>query len=105
MTNESHKLLYECLSGVSFGWENLVDRLLPQVTKVVEFCMVESGHSPENSTLKQRLVHEIFQRLQESDFRLLRDFDGTSELSTYISVISQRVARDLLTEELSSRQS
>ncbi|HMO14751.1 MAG TPA: hypothetical protein PKD64_06725 [Pirellulaceae bacterium] len=97
MNTESEKILTECLSGQSFGWENFVDHCLPQVTKVVESCMLESGIDIADMNLKQRLVTAVFRQLRQNDFQLLREFDNTATLTTYVSIIGQRVANQSLT--------
>ena len=95
MSEDPTKLLVDCLKGESFAWERFVDRFLPLISRIVEFELAElhsDGKPPEE--LQQRYVKKIFRHLAANDMDLLRRYNASSNLATYLTVIAQRVVNN-----------
>ncbi|MEZ6066852.1 MAG: sigma-70 family RNA polymerase sigma factor [Planctomycetaceae bacterium] len=73
------------------AWEDFVDRFLGVIVHVIH----HTAHartvtlSPDDV---DDLAAEVFVTLLRDDFRVLRNFRGQSSLSTYLTVVSRRVA-------------
>jgi len=98
MPNDPTQLLVACLNRESFAWEKFVDHFLPIIGRVVDFQLQEAGVGGETGAASQRdaLVKQVFQQLAADDFALLRRYDASANLATYLSVIAQRTVHRFL---------
>lgn len=83
-------LLERCLANKPRAWEDFVDRFMGLVVHVVN----HTAHcrsillSPSD---RDDLVAEVLLTMIDNDYAVLRRFEGTSSLATYLTVISRRV--------------
>lgn len=92
---EDAQLLNDCIDGKSFAWEKFVDRFLPAVLKVVDFAATESKVKLTDEQ-RNHAASSVFAELAADDFQQLRNFDGQSSASTYVSIVAQRSVTGLL---------
>jgi RNA polymerase sigma-70 factor, ECF subfamily len=90
-------LLNRCIEGAPGAWEDFVDRFIALISHVVSTTgELRLGSLSEQS--RDDIVAEIFLRLVENDFAILRRFRGQSSLGTYLVVVSRRIAIRRLTQ-------
>ena len=90
LTEIDRNLLSRCLAGQPGAWQNFVDRFLGLFVHVVHHT-ANSRSVPVTPDLVDDLCGEVFFRLVENDFAILRRFRGQSSLATYLTVVSRRV--------------
>ena len=95
MNEQDEKILADCVNCESFGWERFVDRFLPLVSKVVDFAADEHPQSID-ADRRTEITARIFNGLAADEFAHLKAYDGSSSLSTYLTVFAQRKATNLL---------
>jgi RNA polymerase sigma-70 factor (ECF subfamily) len=83
-------LLDRCLQGAPRAWEDFVDRFLGLVMHVVVHTAGSRGLRPDPA-LRDDLAAEVFLKLIEDDFAVLRRFRRQCSLATYLAVIARRV--------------
>ena len=91
------EILNRCLWRQPHGWEDFVDRFMGQVLQIIDYSVGirELPLDPQRRTV---LCEQVFEVLAADDFQLLRQFRGDSRLSTYITVLVQRLVPPLLIE-------
>ena len=84
-------LLDSCLGKKPFAWESFVDRFLGLIVHVVKMSARRRSFqlSPHD---EEDLVAEIFLKIVENDFAVLRRFNGDCSLAAYLTVIARRIA-------------
>jgi RNA polymerase sigma-70 factor (ECF subfamily) len=92
-------LLERCLAKEPRSWEDFVDRFIGLVTHVVQHSAsarsIRLGESD-----REDLVAEVFLELLSNDMGVLRRFNSTSSLATYLTVVCRRVVvRQLLKQK------
>lgn len=91
LSDIDRRLLGRCLEGADGAWEEFVDRFIPLIVHVVNSIgRVRFGELPQAN--RDDLVAEVFLKLVEDDFAILRRFRGQSSLGTYLVVVSRRIA-------------
>ena len=83
-------LLDGCLQGAPRAWEDFVDRFLGLVTHVANHTAGARG-MPLDSATRDDLVAEVFLKLIDNDFAVLRRFRRQCSLATYLAVVARRV--------------
>ena len=83
-------LLDRCLDGSPHAWEDFVDRFLGLVIHVVNHTGTSRNVSIDAS-LRDDLVSDVFLKLIEHDFAILRRFRRQCSLHTYLAVVARRV--------------
>ncbi len=90
LTEIDRSLLSRCLAGQSGAWQNFVDRFLGLFVHVVQHTATARS-VPVTPELTEDLCGEVFFRILENDFAILRRFRGHSSLATYLTVVARRV--------------
>jgi RNA polymerase sigma-70 factor (ECF subfamily) len=96
-------LLERCLQRKPRAWEDFVDRFMGLVVHVVSHTAQARSVrlSPED---RGDLTNDVFLKLLEDDFAILRHFRGQSSLATYLTVAARRiVVKGLLHQRPSAR--
>lgn len=96
-------LLERCLARKPRSWEDFVDRFLGLFYHVVDHTAAAANIklSPDD---RDDICAEIFLRLIENDFAILRRFRGQASLATYLAVVGRRIAVRLLRERAPARR-
>ena len=89
------KLLANCLENQHRGWEDFVDRFMGLVVHVINHTVQIRGQTIEQKECHQLCV-DVFAILYHDSFRLLREFEGQSSLTTYLTVVVRRIVVRLL---------
>ena len=84
------KLLKECLARAPGSWNNFVDRYLSLIYHVIGYTAhVRSVRLGPEET--EDVAAEVLLKIVAKDFKVLRDFRGTSSLATYLTVVARRI--------------
>ncbi|WP_164103435.1 sigma-70 family RNA polymerase sigma factor [Candidatus Laterigemmans baculatus] len=83
-------LLDRCLQSAPRAWEDFVDRFLGLVVHVARHTAAARSLPLDSATLDD-LVADVFLKLVENDFAILRRFRRQCSLATYLAVVSRRV--------------
>ena len=84
------ELLARCLEQRQRGWEDFVDRFLGLVLHVIDHTtLMREIHLGRVD--RDILCEKVFTALAHNDFRLLRNYQGRSSLSTYLTAVVRRV--------------
>jgi len=96
-------LLERCLQRKVRAWEDFVDRFMGLVVHVVNHT-AQARSVRLSSEDRGELTNEVFLKLLEDDFAILRHFRGQSSLATYLTVVARRiVVKGLLRQKPSAR--
>lgn len=90
LSDYDRMLLERCLQGTPRAWEDFVDRFLGLVLHVVGHTAKSRGFALDSAT-RDDLVSDVFLKLIEHDFAILRRFRRQCSLATYLAVVSRRV--------------
>jgi len=90
LTEIDRHLLSRCLTNQSGAWRDFVDRFLGLFVHVINHT-AHARSVPLSSDLVDDLCAEVFVRLLENDYAILRRFRGQSSLATYLTVVSRRI--------------
>ena len=91
LSDIDRRLLNRCVEGAPGAWEDFVDRFIALVTHVVSTTAeLRLGHVPDQT--RDDVVAEVFLKLVDKDFAILRRFRGQSSLGTYLVVVVRRIA-------------
>lgn len=93
-----YALVRACLKHKKFAWEDFVDRFAEQTLRVVE-RVAEFRRVALSEEEKTELCEAIFRSFRYNDYQLLREFAFRSAVSTYLTVVSYRLAVALLNDE------
>ncbi len=97
LSDIDRRLLNRCIEGAPGAWEDFVDRFIALITHVVtSTAELRLGHVSEQT--RDDVVAEVFLKLVEKDFAILRRFRGQSSLGTYLVVVVRRIAVRRLTK-------
>ncbi|MCS7159295.1 MAG: sigma-70 family RNA polymerase sigma factor [Gemmatales bacterium] len=85
------ELVQRCLRREAAAWRQFVDQFLPLFYHVVEHCAEQHPvhASPEDV---EDVVADVLASIVEDNFRVLRQYEGKSKLSTYLVVVARRMA-------------
>ena len=84
-------ILQACLAGQPNAWDGFVDRFAGLLGHVVTRCGVQRQMALSEAD-RDDVVAEILAELLKNDAAVLRSFTGRASLTTYLIVISRRVA-------------
>jgi RNA polymerase sigma-70 factor (ECF subfamily) len=96
-------LLQRCLGRKPRAWEDFVDRFMGLVVHVVRHTAQARNVrlSPED---RDDLCADVFFKVIDDDFALLRSFRGEASLATYLTVVARRiVVKSLLRRTVNTR--
>lgn len=91
LSDIDRRLLARCTEGAPGAWEDFVDRFIPLIVHVVN-ATAQSRFGEIESQTRDDIVSEVFLKLIDKDFAILRKFRGQSSLGTYLVVVSRRIA-------------
>ena len=91
LSDIDRRLLNRCIEGAPGAWEDFVDRFIALITHVVSATAeLRLGHVSDQ--IRDDVVAEVFLKLVDKDFAILRRFRGQSSLGTYLVVVVRRIA-------------
>ncbi len=97
LSDIDRRLLNRCIEGAPGAWEDFVDRFIALITHVVTSTAQQRlGEFSEQT--RDDVVAEVFLKLVDKDFAILRRFRGQSSLGTYLVVVVRRIAVRRLTK-------
>jgi RNA polymerase sigma-70 factor, ECF subfamily len=91
LSDIDRRLLARCTEGAPGAWEDFVDRFIPLIVHVVN-ATAQNRFGEIESQTRDDVVSEVFLKLIDKDFAILRKFRGQSSLGTYLVVVSRRIA-------------
>jgi len=95
MSDLDRELLARCLEKRQRGWEDFVDRFLGLVLHVIDHTtLMREIHLGRDD--RDTLCEKVFAAIAHDDFRLLRNYQGRSSLSTYLTTVVRRVVVRIL---------
>lgn len=92
-----YSLIRGCLENKEFAWEDFVDRFVDLVLRTID-------HTAEMRGLKLlererlELCEAVFRSFRYNNYQLLREFAYHCAVSTYLVVLTRRLAVAFLTE-------
>ncbi|MBR4833475.1 MAG: hypothetical protein IKU86_03965 [Thermoguttaceae bacterium] len=92
-----YALVRACLKHKKFAWEDFVDRFAEQTLRVVEHT-AEVRRVALSEEEKVELCEAIFRSYRYNDYQLLREFAFRGAVSTYLTVLADRLAVAFLNE-------
>lgn len=96
-------LLQRCLSKQPGAWNDFVDRFLSLIYHVVKY----SAHlrSAQLAPVDvEDIAQEVLLQIVADDYKLLRQFKGNANLSTYLTVVARRISVHELTRKQNARE-
>lgn len=90
LTEIDRTLLKRCLNREPGAWKDFVDRFMGLFVHVIN----HSAHARSVQLTTEDiddLCAEVFVRILNKDFAILRNFRGKSSLATYLTVVSRRI--------------
>jgi RNA polymerase sigma-70 factor, ECF subfamily len=91
LSDIDRRLLSRCIEGAPGAWEDFVDRFIALITHVVT-SSAELRLGTFSEQTRDDIVAEVFLKLVDKDFAVLRRFRGQSSLGTYLVVVVRRIA-------------
>jgi len=92
---DDSELLGRCIRREPGAWVEFVDRFKGTVQALARRYLKLNGHLPDEPELED-VVQEVFLSLIRRDFRLLRNYDSTYTVKTYLGVITRTEVHRLL---------
>ena len=94
------ELLQRCLAKQPGSWNDFVDRFLSLIYHVVQYTayLRSAKLAPEDV---EDIAAEVLLQIVADDYKVLRQFRGHANLSTYLTVVARRIC----VHELNRRQS
>ena len=84
------KLLKDCLNKAPGSWNDFVDRYLSLIYHVIGYTAhVRSVRLRPEET--EDVAAEVLLKIVAKDFKVLREFRGSSSLATYLTVVARRI--------------
>lgn len=84
------ELIGRCLGGEDAAWRTFVDRFVGLVTYVVNHAADCRG-VPLSPADREDAMADVFAEFLRNDMAVLRRFQGSSSLATYLAVVARRV--------------
>ncbi len=99
LTDVDKDLLKRCLSKQPGSWNDFVDRYLGLIYQAIHFTahLRSARLSPEDV---EDIAAEVLVQIIADNYKVMREFKGTANLATYLTVIARRIC----VHELSRRQ-
>lgn len=92
---DDSELLERCIRREPGAWVEFVDRFKGTVQALARRYLKLNGHLPDEPELED-IVQEVFLAVIRRDFRLLRNYDATYTVKTYLGVITRTEVHRLL---------
>ena len=92
---DDSELVKRCIRREPGAWVEFVDRFKGTVQALARRYMKLNGHLPDEPELED-IVQEVFLAVIRRDFRLLRNYDATYTVKTYLGVITRTEVHRLL---------
>ena len=90
------KILSQCLQGQKWAWDAFVDKYAPLIFSAVQRLLRIHGLPSQKQTAED-LVQDVFLRLINNDFHLLRTYDSSrASLATWLTIVTRSVTIDFL---------
>ena len=84
------QLLDRCLSHQPKAWNDFVDRYMGLIYHVIHH-VAHARSVPLSDADVEDVAADIFLEIVDDDYKVLRDFKGSSSLPTYLTVVARRV--------------
>ncbi len=99
LTDVDKDLLKRCLSRQTGSWNDFVERYLGLIYQAIHFTahLRSARLNPEDV---EDIAAEVLVQIIADNYKVLREFEGTANLATYLTVIARRIC----VHELSRRQ-
>lgn len=90
LTPVDRDLLTRCLRKQPGSWNDFVDRFLSLIYHVIHYTahLRSARLTPEDV---EDIAAEVLLEVVKDDYKVLRQFKGTSNFSTYLTVIARRI--------------
>ena len=82
------ELIGRCIASRPQAWAEFVDRFGPTILALARRYLRLHGAAPDQAALED-VVQEVFLALTRKDFKLLRNYDPTYTVKTYLGVITR----------------
>ena len=92
---DDSELVKRCIRREPGAWVEFVDRFKGTVQALARRYLKLNGHLPDEPELED-IVQEVFLAVIRRDFRLLRNYDATYTVKTYLGVITRTEVHRLL---------
>lgn len=92
---DDSELVTRCIRREPGAWVEFVDRFKGTVQALARRYLKLNGHLPDEPELED-IVQEVFLAVIRRDFRLLRNYDATYTVKTYLGVITRTEVHRLL---------
>jgi len=89
------ELVKRCIRREPGAWVEFVDRFKGTVQALARRYLKLNGHLPDEPEIED-IVQEVFLAIIRRDFRLLRNYDPTFTVKTYLGVIARTEVHRLL---------
>ncbi len=89
------ELVKRCIRREPGAWVEFVDRFKGTVQALARRYLKLSGHLPDEPEIED-IVQDVFLAIIRRDFRLLRNYDSTYTVKTYLGVIARTEVHRLL---------
>jgi RNA polymerase sigma-70 factor (ECF subfamily) len=89
------ELVKRCIRREPGAWVEFVDRFKGTVQALARRYLKLNGHLPDEPEIED-IVQEVFLAIIRRDFRLLRNYDPTYTVKTYLGVIARTEVHRLL---------
>ncbi len=89
------ELVKRCIRREPGAWVEFVDRFKGTVQALARRYLKLNGHLPDEPELED-IVQDVFLAVIRRDFRLLRNYDSTYTVKTYLGVITRTEVHRLL---------
>ena len=89
-------LLAQCLDGHRWAWDAFVSRYAPVILRAVRHILRTYSPAMARQTAED-IVQDVFVKLIDRDFRLLRTHDSArASLSTWLTIVARSTTIDFL---------
>ena len=104
LTDVDKELLKRCLAKQPGSWNDFVDRYLGLIYQAIHFTahLRSARLSPEDI---EDIAAEVLVQIIADNYKVLREFKGTANLATYLTVIARRICVHELTRRQTVRES
>jgi len=89
------RFLQRCIASEPGAWREFVERFGPTVYALARRCLRQHGR-PGDDAETQDIVQDVMLALMRRNFRLLRNYDPTYTVKTYLGVIARTEVHRLL---------
>ena len=104
LTDVDKDLLKRCLSRQPGSWNDFVDRYLGLIYQAIHFTahLRSARLNPEDV---EDIAAEVLVQIIADNYKVLREFKGTANLATYLTVIARRICVHEVTRRQTVRES